>query len=74
MALLHFLRRTGTSFCAHDQTAREQEIVGCLAAKLSDKGISDRLSMNMHTLHSNLGHVFKKQGVHNRRQAVRKLP
>jgi DNA-binding NarL/FixJ family response regulator len=72
-ALVHFLRRTGTSLSAHDLTAREQEIVGCLAAKLSDKEISDRLSMNMSTLHVHLVKLYKKLGVHNRRQAVRKL-
>jgi len=72
-AIAIHLRRTGTSLCAHSLTPREQEIVGCLAAKLSDKEISDRLSMNMHTLHSHLGHIFKKLGVHNRREAVGKL-
>ena len=33
-------------------------MVGCLAAKLPDNEISDRLSMNMHTLHSHLGRIF----------------
>jgi DNA-binding NarL/FixJ family response regulator len=72
-ALVHFLHRTGISLYAPDLTAREQEIVGCLPAMLSDKEMSDRLSMNRQTLHSHLGHIFKKLGVHNRRQALRKL-
>jgi len=59
--------------CAHDLTARDQEIVGCLAAKLSDKETSDRILMNMHTLHSHLGHILEKLGVHNRRQALKKM-
>ena len=72
-ALVHFLRRKGTSLYAHDLTAREQEIVGCLSAMLSDKEISDRLAINKHTLHVHLVHLYKKLGVHSRRQAVRKL-
>jgi len=72
-ALVHFLRRKGTSLYAHDLTPREQEIVGCLAAMLSNKEISERLAMKKETLHVHLVHLYKKLGVHNRRQAVRKL-
>jgi len=71
--LVHFFRRQRTSLYAHDLTPREQEIVGCLAAMLSNKEICKRLAMNKETLHSHLGHIFKKLGVHNRGQAVRKL-
>jgi DNA-binding CsgD family transcriptional regulator len=40
---------------------------------LSDKEISDCLSMSMNALHVHWVQIFKKLGVHNRRQAFRKL-
>jgi DNA-binding NarL/FixJ family response regulator len=72
-ALVHFLRRRGTSLYAHDLTPREQEIVGCLAAMLSNKEICERLAMNKETLHVHLVKLYQKFRVHNRGQAVRKL-
>jgi DNA-binding NarL/FixJ family response regulator len=72
-ALVNFLHRAGASLYACDLTPRQQEIVGCLAAMLSDKEISDCLSMSMNALHVHWVQIFKKLGVHNRRQAFRKL-
>jgi two-component system nitrate/nitrite response regulator NarL len=72
-ALMHFLHRAGRSLSSHDLTPREQEIVSCLAATLSNKEICERLCMEMNTLHVHLVHLFRKLGVHNRRQAFRKL-
>ena len=72
-ALVSFLHRAGASLFAPDLTPREQEIVGCLAAMLSDKEISDCLSMSLNALHAHWVQIFKKLGVHNRRQAFRKV-
>jgi len=72
-ALVNFLHRAGASLYACDLTPRQQEIVGCLAAMLSDKEISDCLSMSMNALHVHWVQIFKKLGVHNRRQAFRKV-
>lgn len=54
-------------------TGREQEMAGCLVASLHDKEISTRLGMAEATVHAHLTRVYRKLGVHNRRQAVAKL-
>ena len=67
------LHQAGRSLYAYDLTPREQEIIGCLAAMLSNKEICERLKIHKETLHVYLVKLYKKLGVHSRRQAARKL-
>jgi two-component system nitrate/nitrite response regulator NarL len=72
-AVMNFLHRAGRFLSSRYLTLREQEIISCLAVELSDKEISERLGMEMNTVHVHLVHLFRKLSVHNRRQAVGKL-
>lgn len=48
-------------------------MAGCLVANLCDKEISTRLGMAEATVHVHLTRLYRKLGVHSRRQAVAKL-
>jgi DNA-binding NarL/FixJ family response regulator len=74
-AILNVFHRVATATTAWfpGLTGREQEMAGCLVASLHDKEISTRLGMAEATVHAHLTRVYRKLGVHNRRQAVAKL-
>ena len=58
---------------AHPQdklTAREDEILGCLAEGLVTKEIADKLSVSYDTIRYHLKHIYDKLHVHSRTEAV----
>ncbi len=58
---------------AHPQdklTAREDEILGCLAEGLVTKEIADKLSVSYDTVRYHLKHIYDKLHVHSRTEAV----
>ncbi|QIB48140.1 LuxR C-terminal-related transcriptional regulator [Streptomyces aureoverticillatus] len=48
-------------------TAREVEIASLAAGGLSDRAISDRLALSVRTVESHLARIYRKLGVHSRR-------
>jgi DNA-binding NarL/FixJ family response regulator len=54
-------------------SGREHDIAACLVARLSDKEISTRLGIEEATVHVHLTRIYRKLGVHGRRQAGAKL-
>lgn len=70
--LMLLAQRVGTSLWSERLSRREQEIICCLAAKLSDKEIGDRLDMTRNTVHVHLARLYRKLGVHTRAQALSK--
>jgi two-component system, NarL family, nitrate/nitrite response regulator NarL len=69
-ALMDFLHRAGRVASSQGLTAREREIMIFLAEGLSDKEIARRLDIATNTAHVHLTHLFRKLGVHSRRQAA----
>lgn len=61
-----------TRIWSPDLTQRENEIVGCLVARLHDKEIEEQLGIKHATLHAHLQHIYRKLGVANRKQLVAK--
>ena len=51
---------------------REQQILGLLASRLSNKEIADRLHISPVTVKRHTANIYQKLGVHGRRQAVAK--
>lgn len=51
-------------------TNRESEILGLIAADLSDKQIAIELGIALPTLRTHLSHVYLRHGVHSRAAAV----
>lgn len=49
-------------------TAREVEIASLAAGGLSDRAISDRLALSVRTVESHLARIYRKLGVHSRRE------
>ena len=54
-------------------SGREQWIAGCLVGNLCDKEINERLGMARSTVHVHLTSIYRKLGVHSRKQAVARL-
>ena len=50
---------------------REREIMHCLAERLADKEIAERLGVARATVHAHLSQIYKKMGVHRREEARR---
>jgi LuxR family maltose regulon positive regulatory protein len=64
---------TGTPTLALDPLSdREQQILGLLAERLSNKEIADRLHVSTVTVKRHAANIYQKLGVHSRRQAVAK--
>jgi DNA-binding NarL/FixJ family response regulator len=72
-AVVDFAHRMGTALWSQRLSRREQEIVCCLAEKLCDKEIAERLAITKSTVHTHLLHLYPKLGVHTRAQVVSKL-
>ncbi|MGO8930784.1 MAG: LuxR C-terminal-related transcriptional regulator [Limisphaerales bacterium] len=74
-AIMRLLHRAGASATDwfRGLSGREQDIAGCLVARLHDKEISTHLEMAEATVHVHLTRLYRKLGVHSRRQAVIKL-
>jgi LuxR family maltose regulon positive regulatory protein len=51
-------------------TGREQDILGLLADRLSTREIADELQISTETVKTHLKRIYRKFGVHSRRQAV----
>jgi len=71
--LLSFIRRTFTHGTESIHSNRELQIMVCLAQRLSDKEIAERLNIAPNTVHVHLVHLFKLFGVHDRNEAARKF-
>jgi LuxR family maltose regulon positive regulatory protein len=56
----------------HSLSKREVEILGLLADELSNKQISDQLSISAATVKRHTENIYRKLGVHGRRKAVAK--
>jgi DNA-binding NarL/FixJ family response regulator len=54
-----------------DLTAREAEVLGLLAAGLSNREIAEKLIISEHTVKTHINHVFAKTGSRSRAQAIR---
>jgi DNA-binding CsgD family transcriptional regulator/tetratricopeptide (TPR) repeat protein len=54
-------------------TVREREVLGLLAAGLSDKEIAGHLNISIHTASNHVRHILAKSGSSNRTQAVARL-
>ncbi|MEK7675368.1 MAG: response regulator transcription factor, partial [Verrucomicrobiota bacterium] len=52
---------------------REQEILACLFRGLFDKEIGDELHISTGTVHSHLVRLFRKLGVHSRKEALQRF-
>jgi DNA-binding NarL/FixJ family response regulator len=72
-AVVNFVHRMGAALWFRHLSRREQEIVVCLAEKLSDKEIAERLGITNSTVHMHLLHLYHKLEAHTRAQAVSKL-
>jgi DNA-binding NarL/FixJ family response regulator len=72
-ALMDLAHQAGAIGASQGLSRREQDVVVCVAAKLHDNEICQRLEMTPNNLHVTLFHIFKKLGVHSRRQAASKL-
>lgn len=57
---------------AYNLSGREIEIIQAIASGLSNLEISDKLFISEKTVKAHTNHIFKKMGVKNRTQAVRK--
>ena len=55
-------------------TGRQVEVLSLLRKRASDKDIAEKLSISSGTVHVHIARLFKKLGVHNRKQAVAKYP
>jgi two-component system NarL family response regulator len=64
---------TATTVWFPGLSGREQEIAGCLVGNLCDKEINERLGMARSTVHVHLTRLYRKLGVHSRKQAVARL-
>jgi DNA-binding NarL/FixJ family response regulator len=53
-------------------TAREQEVLDCLAQGLAYKQIGDKLNISINTIRSHLRHIYEKLHVQSRTEAVAK--
>ena len=54
----------------HGLTRREREVVALVDASLSDVAIAERLCVSENTVGTHLFHVYRKLGVHGRREVV----
>ncbi len=54
-----------------DLTIREQEVLGLIATKMTDKEIAVELSVSVYTVKSHVRNILSKLHVANRRQAVK---
>ena len=85
--LAAFRQRTGNDATRHDSTAvsfrheqpridplskREQQVLGLLAERLSNKEIADELNISVVTVKRHTANIYDKLGVHSRRKAVAK--
>lgn len=48
----------------------EREILASLLSKRSNKELAEALRISVRTVHAHLANVYKKLGVHNRKEAV----
>jgi ATP/maltotriose-dependent transcriptional regulator MalT len=53
-------------------SSREQQILGLLAERLSNKEIADKLHISTVTVKRHAANIYQKLGVHGRRHAVAK--
>lgn len=51
-------------------TAREQEVLSLVATGMTNKEISEKLYVSMHTIKNHLSHIFEKLNCSNRAEAV----
>lgn len=51
-------------------TAREIDVMRCLAQGMRTREITNRLGIAYPTLRTHFGNIFRKLGVHNRTQAL----
>jgi LuxR family maltose regulon positive regulatory protein len=63
-------RRLGAASSPSGLTAREREVLGLVAAGLSNRAIADELVLSEHTVHRHVANVFTKLGVSSRAAAV----
>jgi len=72
-ALLDFLHEVGKSVSSQGLPQRQEEILVCLGAHLSNKAIAQRLGVLPQTVHVQVSRLLRKASVHTRRQLVKKL-
>ena len=72
-AVLACLKRADAMGLAGNLTARERQIMTCLAQNLVDKEIAERLNISNHTVHVHLRRIYRKLGVSGWKAAVRKF-
>lgn len=70
MALLSCFHRASLSTKTRSLSARQMEILACLARGLSNKEIADCLGISHHTVHVHLASLYRALGVHKRKEAV----
>jgi DNA-binding CsgD family transcriptional regulator len=56
--------------CAYTLTRREREVVKAVLAGLGTRAVTERLFISRHTVQDHLKSVFKKVGVHSRRELI----
>jgi len=71
--MIHCLHSLGENFNVWQLTRREQEIITCIYNKHSDKNIAETIGIAPATVHVHMVKIFKKLGVHNRADAVRRF-
>lgn len=67
------LRCAGKMMTSDLLTRREQEVVACVFQGLCNKEIAERLRVACDTVHVHLANLFRKLGVHDREEAIKKF-
>jgi len=71
--VMDFLHRAGRTAPSQELTPREQQIMYGAAEGLHYADICTRLELETNTLHVHMVNIFRKLGVHSRKEAVRKF-
>ena len=70
MSELPFSQRTGLRWGEMRLSARERTILVLVASGRSDKDVARELNISVHTVHTYMSRIFRRNAFHTRTQAV----